>query len=168
MRGTSFTYNLGLASVGIAVTLAHFWVPANYPGANLPLAEVIAAVFMAAMAFTFWCWSAVIPRSGGIYAFLSRGLNPAVGFGVGFVDSFTWLFYNALAATYVTSIGIAPALFSIGILTGKREIVEWAFVTQRPSVQFAIGAVAILLAGTSSREACEYSSTFRRSCLRLR
>ncbi|MCX6621210.1 MAG: hypothetical protein NTY38_09030, partial [Acidobacteria bacterium] len=104
-----FTYNLGLASVGIAVTLAHFSVPANYPGANLPLAEFIAAVFMASMAFTFWCWSAVIPRSGGIYAFLSRGLNPAVGFAVSFVDSFTWLFYNALAATYITSIGIAPA-----------------------------------------------------------
>src|SRR4051812_45948619 len=87
-----FTYNLGLASVGIAVTLAHFAVPANYPGANLPLAEIVAAVFMASMAFAFWCWSAVIPRSGGIYAFLSRGLNPAVGFGVSFVDSFTWLF----------------------------------------------------------------------------
>jgi amino acid transporter len=142
-----FTFNLGLASVGIAVTLAHFWVPANYAGANLPLAEFIAAVFMGSMALTFWCWSAVIPRSGGIYAFLSRGLNPAVGFGVSFVDSFTWLFYNALAATYVTSIGIAPALFSIGILTGNRTFVEWAFVTQRPLVQFAIGAVAILLAG---------------------
>ncbi|MCX6620003.1 MAG: hypothetical protein NTY38_02765, partial [Acidobacteria bacterium] len=34
-----------------------------------------------------------------------------------------------------------------GILTGNREIVEWAFVTQRPAVQFAIGAIAILLAG---------------------
>src|SRR5687768_161834 len=88
-----FTYNFGTISIGIVLTLAHFFVPANYPGASLPLAHVLAALFMACIAWAFWCWSVSIPRSGGIYAFVSRGLSPGLGFAVSFVDTLTFLFY---------------------------------------------------------------------------
>ncbi len=116
-----FNYNFGLVSVGIAITLAHYWVPPNYPGASLPLAEIISAPFMGCIAWGFWCWSVAIPRSGGIYAFVSRGVSPGVGFAVSFVDTFTWLFYNALAATFLTTIGIAPGLFSVVSLPVRRQ-----------------------------------------------
>src|ERR1700733_14806101 len=36
-------YNLGLCSVGIALTLAHSYVPFNYRGASLPFAALFAA-----------------------------------------------------------------------------------------------------------------------------
>src|SRR4029450_1237017 len=97
-----FIYNFGLISVGIAVTLAHYYVPSNYTGASLPLAEILAGLFMACIAWAFWCWSVAIPRSGGVYAYISRGLSPGLGFAVSFVDTFAWLFYNALAATFLT------------------------------------------------------------------
>src|SRR5437867_424094 len=67
-----FTYNLGLISVGIAISLVHYWVPRNYPGANLALSEGIAAIAMGCIAWCFWAWATAIPRSGGIYAFVSR------------------------------------------------------------------------------------------------
>jgi APA family basic amino acid/polyamine antiporter len=141
-----FIYNFSLISVGIAVTLAHFWVPANYPGASLPLAEVFAGLFMACIAFGFWCWSVAIPRSGGIYAYLSRSLSPGLGFAVSFVDTFVWLFYNALAATFLVTIGIGPALFVAGSLSGNRSLVDAAVALQNPVVQFVIGTAAICLA----------------------
>jgi amino acid transporter len=67
-----FVYNFGLISVGIAISLAHFNVPGNYPGASIPWAELLAAAFMAAIAWGFWCWSVAVPRSGGVYAYVSR------------------------------------------------------------------------------------------------
>jgi APA family basic amino acid/polyamine antiporter len=142
-----FIYNFGLISVGIAITLAHFWVPPNYAGASLPLAEILAGLFMAFIAWTFWCWSVAIPRSGGIYAYISRGLSPALGFAVSFVDTFVWLFYNALAATFLITIGIGPALFAAGHFTGSRLLVEAAIALQAPGWKFAIGAAAIVAAG---------------------
>jgi amino acid transporter len=142
-----FTYNLGLISVGIAITLVHYWVPSNYPGANIPVSEVIAASAMACIAFCFWAWSVAIPRSGGIYAFVSRGINPAIGFAVSFVDTFTWLFYNALAATFLTSIGLAPAFFVTGITTHNEKLIEIAFRLQTPIAQFLVGSGGVLVAG---------------------
>jgi amino acid transporter len=142
-----FIYNLGLISVGIAVTLVHYWVPSNYAGASLPLAEVLAAAFMACIAWAFWCWSVAIPRSGGIYAYVTRGLSPGLGFAVSFVDTFVWLFYNALAATFLVTIGIGPALFAVGYLTGYPSLVNAAVLLQAPVWQFAIGSLAIVAAG---------------------
>ena len=141
-----FTYNLGLSSVGIAVVLVHYWVPANYPGANLPLAEAFGAVAMGLIAWAFWAWSVTIPRSGGIYAFVSRGFNPAIGFAVSFVDSICWLFYNALAATFLTSVALAPLLFAMGIKLGNKNLIAAAIYIQRPVMEFLIGSVAIAVA----------------------
>jgi basic amino acid/polyamine antiporter, APA family len=144
-----FIFNFGLISVGIAVTLAHSSVPSNYPGASLPLAELLAGIMMACIAFGFWCWSVAIPRSGGIYTFLSRGLSPGLGFSLSFVDTFTWLFYNALAATYLTTIGISPACFVVGYLTDAPALTRVAVAIQAPAAQLAIGTVAILLASAA-------------------
>jgi len=140
-----FAYNLGLSSVGIAVVLVHYWVPANYPGASLPFAEALGAVVMALIAWAFWAWSVTIPRSGGIYAFVSRGVSPAVGFAVSFVDSICWLFYNALAATFLTSVALGPLLFAVGIKTGNKNFVGAAIYVQRPLIEFLIGTLAIAI-----------------------
>lgn len=142
-----FNYNFGLISVGIALTLAHFFVSTNYSGASLPLAEIISGIFMASIALGFWCWSVVIPRSGGVYAFVSRGLSPSVGFAVSFVDTFTWLFYNALAASYLITIGLSPALFSVGALTGSKGMMQLAISARDPVIQFVIGGAAIIISG---------------------
>jgi amino acid transporter len=138
-----FVFNLGLISVGIALTLMHFYVPANYPGASLPVAELLAGLLMASIAFAFWAWTVTIPRSGGIYAFVSRGMNPTIGFTVSFVDSLTWLFYNALAASYVTAIGLAPGLFVYGWLTGNAGLVNLAIALNEPLAQFVVGCLVI-------------------------
>ncbi|HEX3148481.1 MAG TPA: APC family permease [Gemmataceae bacterium] len=138
-----FLFNFGLCSVGIAVTLAYGSVPGNYPGANIPLSVLLAGLCMAAIAWGFWCWSVVIPRSGGVYAFISRSLSPGLGFSISFVDTFTWLFYNALAASFLTTIGIGPGLYAVGHLTGSPGLKDLAIAFQQPGAQLAVGTAAI-------------------------
>ncbi len=142
-----FVYNFGLISVGIAISLTHFNVPKNYPGASIPWSEILAAAFMAAIAWGFWCWSVAIPRSGGVYAYVSRSVSPGLGFAVSFVDTFTWLFYNALAATFLTTIGLGPGLFVAGHLTGTPALTRAALALQSPGAQMAVGAAAVVAAG---------------------
>lgn len=140
-------FNLGLISVGIAVTLGHFFVPANYTGANLVLAEIISGVFMAIIAFAFWCWTSAIPRSGGTYSFVTRGVHPLIGFGVSFIDSTVWLFYNTFAATYLVTIGISPALFFLGVSFHSQLLQNLAVSLQEPLYLFIVAGLAIIFSG---------------------
>ena len=140
-------YNLGLISVGIAISLSFFFIPANYAGANLVLALVFSGVMMAVIAFVFWCWTVTIPRSGGAYAFVTRGLNPMLGFTVSFVDSFVWLFYNAFAATFLVLFGLAPFLFYMGLQSDSEALVNLAISLERPVPLFLVAAAAITFSG---------------------
>ena len=107
-------FNIGLISVGMAMGLAYYFVPQNYPGANIPLSIIIAVVFICMIAFNFRCRTTAIPRSGGVYAFVSRAISPIVGFAVSFIDSIFRLFYGALATTFIVFLGLSPLFFSLG------------------------------------------------------
>ncbi len=142
-----FIYNFGLISIGIGISLTHLIGSANYPGGSIPVASAIAALLMFFIALAFWFWSIAIPRSGGLYAYVSRGLNPALGFALSFVDAFTWLFYNALAATYITSIGLGPLLFNVGAFSNNAYLMHMSQQLVTPGPQFVTGVLAVLLAG---------------------
>src|SRR4029453_3181312 len=71
-----FIYNVGLVSVGIAIALNQYYGPSLYPGAGIWLSTLLAALGMLFVAATFYFWSVIFPRSGGVYVSLSRGLSP--------------------------------------------------------------------------------------------
>lgn len=140
-----FIYNLGLISIGIAICLTQSSGSPNYPGANTPLACLFGGILMSAIALGFWMWSIAIPRSGGIYAYVTRGLSPPLGFALSFVDTFTWLFYNALAATFVSSIGLAPLFYVLGRSTNISTFHSIAISLSEPKYQFIVGVAFIIL-----------------------
>ena len=75
-----FIFNVGLVSVGIAIAYNQFYGPSLYPGAQPWISTLLAALGMIFVAAAFYCWSVVFPRSGGVYVFLSRTINPGVAF----------------------------------------------------------------------------------------
>jgi amino acid transporter len=75
-----FIFNVGLVSVGIAIAYNQFYGPSLYPGAQPWISTLLAAFGMIFVAAAFYCWSVVFPRSGGVYVFLSRTINPGVAF----------------------------------------------------------------------------------------
>lgn len=142
-----FIYNVGLISIGIGVAYTHLVGPANYPGGNIGIASIIATVVMMLVGTAFWFWTVTIPRSGGIYVFVTRGLNAPLGFALSFVESCCWLFYNALAGVLVSTVGLSPLFSALYMVTGDPQMNAIANAMQAPLAQFLLGAVLIILSG---------------------
>jgi hypothetical protein len=62
-----FIFNVGLVSVGIAIAFNQYYGPSLYPGAQPAISTLLAALGMCVVAATFYLWSVVFPRSGGVY-----------------------------------------------------------------------------------------------------
>ena len=75
-----FIFNVGLVSIGIAVIFLQYFGLSSYPGASIPLGTLAAVVGMVFVAMTFYFWSTIFPRSGGVYVALSRTTSPLLAF----------------------------------------------------------------------------------------
>src|SRR5438046_779888 len=80
--------------------------PAFYPGGSVAGASVVAAILMIPIGLTFYFWTVTYPRSGGPYVYLSRGAHPLLGFAFSVTESFILLFYGAVAAAFVATMGL--------------------------------------------------------------
>jgi amino acid transporter len=149
----TFIYNVGLINIGIGIAFILLLGPAFYAGANLLLSVVITAVFCAIQALTYYFFSVSMPRSGGVYTFLSRAIHPAVGFVMSFNMVFWLLFFSAVSATYLGNLGLGPFFAVLGDVTGSATLTSWgAALTPAAGTflsstvgTFAIGTAAIVL-----------------------
>jgi basic amino acid/polyamine antiporter, APA family len=142
-----FIFNVGLVSIGIGIGTAILYGPAVYPGGNLVLGIIIASIAMALIAVGMITWTVTIPRSGGVYAFGSRILPPALAFASSFTESICWLFLTGVAAYWIVTIGIVP-MFTIGaVITGNSTLQSIADNVSSEWATFLIGTAVLLLAG---------------------
>jgi amino acid transporter len=142
-----FIFNVGLVSIGIGIGGLLLYGPAVYPGANLYVGVIVAAVMMGLIAWGMLTWTVTIPRSGGIYPFGSRILPPSVAFMLSVVESTAWLFFCAIAAYWVVTIGFVP-MFTVGAaVTGDSSLTSVANFLSHKGVIFGLGVIVLLLAG---------------------
>jgi amino acid transporter len=142
-----FIYNVGLVSVGIAIALNQYYGPSLYPGAGVWLGTLLAALGMMAVAVTFYFWSVIFPRSGGVYVSLSRGLSPAFAFVGSLVETVVLLYYAAFAASLIVTVGLSSFFATVGVVADNRTLLDWAASTAEPSGVFWIGTAVLVLAG---------------------
>jgi amino acid transporter len=142
-----FIYNVGLVSVGIAIALNQYYGPSLYPGAGVWLGTLLASLGMLVVAATFYFWSVIFPRSGGVYVSLSRGLNPGFAFVGSLVETVILLYYAAFAASLIVEVGLSSFLATVGVVADNRTLIDWAASAAKPSGVFWIGTAVLLLAG---------------------
>jgi basic amino acid/polyamine antiporter, APA family len=142
-----FIFNVGLVSVGIAIALNQYYGPSLYPGAGIWLSTLLAAAGMLAVAATFYFWSVIFPRSGGVYVSLSRGLSPGFAFVGSLVETVILLYYAAFAASLVVKVGLSSFLGTVGVVAGNDTMLDWAASTAEPSGVFWIGTAVLVVAG---------------------
>src|SRR5712691_5910108 len=85
-------FNVGLISVGVGAIYVQKFGTAYYAEGNISLATILAAIILSGVVLGLLTWTIAIPRSGGIYVFLSRSGLPILGFAASFVEVMSWLF----------------------------------------------------------------------------
>jgi amino acid transporter len=150
VRSGSFQdlFIFGLSSVspfpmGLAVGL--FWAFAVFPQTNIIVAILWAILISFGGWISFGLLSAIMPRVGGDYLYVSRVVSPALGF----VSNFGAFFSSCMAAGYwtawYTQIGIGPAFSIFGTLTGHAGLVALGTEIVKPLWVVLIGVVMIAL-----------------------
>jgi amino acid transporter len=142
-----FIFNVGLVSVGIAIAYNQYYGPSLYPGAQPWLSTLLAAAGMIFVAAAFYCWSVVFPRSGGVYVFLSRTINPGVAFVMSLIETIILLYYAALAAGLIVQVGLASFFGAVGTVAKNATLVSWGTTVAKPAGVFWIGTLIIVIAG---------------------
>jgi len=138
-------YDIGLVSIGLGLGFILFFGPAAYLGANLYVGVLLAGLAMLAVGAGMICWTVTIPRSGGIYVFGTRSMWPPLAFTLSFVEVSAWVFYGAFGAYYLTQLGIAPAVTTIGIIADDPGIVSFGADLAGEWPTFLIGAGALVI-----------------------
>ncbi|MGH3191579.1 MAG: amino acid permease [Streptosporangiaceae bacterium] len=142
-----FIFNVGLVSVGIAIAYNQYYGPSLYPGAQPWISTLLAALGMLFVAAAFYCWSVVFPRSGGVYVFLSRTINPGVAFVMSLIETIILLYYGALAAGLIVQVGLSSFFGAVGTVAKNSTLVSWGVTVAKPAGVFWIGALIIVVAG---------------------
>jgi amino acid transporter len=142
-----FIFNVGLVSVGIAIAYNQYYGPSLYPGAQPWLSTLLAAAGMIFVAAAFYSWSVVFPRSGGVYVFLSRTINPGVAFVMSLIETIILLYYAALAAGLIVQVGLASFFGAVGTVARNSTLVSWGTTVAKPAGVFWVGSLIIVIAG---------------------
>jgi amino acid transporter len=142
-----FIFNVGLVSIGIAIAFNQLYGPSLYPGAAPWLSTLLAALGMLFVAATFYSWSITFPRSGGVYVSLSRSVGPGLGFVLSLIETIILMYYAALAASLIVTVGLSSFLATVGFIGENATLAEWAASTASPEGIFWIGSGVLVLAG---------------------
>lgn len=153
---SSFMAVLALVTGGVPV----LWVAVMYtaPGANWPLAFLIAVLPSFLMAGLFTIIGISMPRSGGDYVFTTRGLNPYVGF----------LNYWGVAIAFVLNLGIFSfftgtyfgyVLAGFGAFYHSVDAANMGAFLTSPGPSFALAAAVIIISSVLSMIRPRYTWT---------
>jgi amino acid transporter len=157
-----FIFNVGLVSVGIAIAYNQYYGPSLYPGAQPWISTLLAGLGMIFVAAAFYCWSVVFPRSGGVYVFLSRTINPGVAFVMSLIETIILLYYAALASGLIVQVGLSSFFGAVGMVSGNATMTSWGQSVAKPEGVFWIGALIIVAAGVLLASGTRRYFTFQR------
>ncbi|MFX1579587.1 MAG: APC family permease [Promethearchaeota archaeon] len=103
-----------------------YYSPMLFPGASLPLSLAIAGLGFIPMFFVYSILATAMPRSGGDYVFISRGLHPALSFPVMLIYIFFTVSWNYWNGWGIANVGVAPTLTVAGLASGNTAFFDMA------------------------------------------
>jgi len=119
--------------------------PFLFPGSDLVVGTLLATLLSVPLALMYTLYGWAMPRSGGDYVFVSRVLNPVLGFVENFGLMFWSLFFIGFAANFATTLAISPSLLILGTVTSNQGMVNLANTLSQPQYVVIIGLIVIAL-----------------------
>ena len=144
--GGQSVFSASGSPLGVTLVLALFALTL-FPKSNFFIAMAIALVAGVFAWVTFALLSAMMPRVGGDYAFVSRILNPALGLGSNLAFFFGSMMASGLWCYWVAEQGLSPAFSVIGAVTNSKGLTELgaSFGPEHHVNCFLVAAGALIL-----------------------
>jgi basic amino acid/polyamine antiporter, APA family len=109
----NLVFSAVLIPVGITEVMA--FTPTFWPHANMLLSFLLATPLVATCGLVYLYYTIIMPRSGGDYVWVSRTLNPFLGFFANFSLTFVFLTWIAFNFTYMLSTMGPAAAYVAGV-----------------------------------------------------
>lgn len=143
-----FMFNINMQNVLIGAIFTFLLVPSLYPKANIYGATLIALVASLPISWVYAKLSAVYPRSGGDYVFVSRIVHPAIGFASNLSYCIWGLFYIGVSGVFLGIYGVAPLLRVLGAAVSSTSLANAGNWFAEPLGNFvmAVGLIGLFTA----------------------
>jgi amino acid transporter len=142
--GAGIALNVSFVSIPLAVLIAT-QAPSAFPGASPFWVTVFAGALCLFPVLLYALFTAVMPRAGGDYVFVSRTLHPWAGFAANFNITAWYLLVIAYFAYLLTPFGVSTAFATIGATAHSATFTRWATDVGTKGWEFAIGAITLIL-----------------------
>src|ERR1700733_4721936 len=136
--------NVSFISIPLAVLIAT-QAPSAFPGASPFWVTVFAGVLCIFPTLLYATFTAVMPRAGGDYVFVSRTLHPWVGFAANFNITAWYLLVIAYFGYLLAPFGVSTAFATIGATAPSATFTRWATDVTSKGWEFGIGSVTLIL-----------------------
>ena len=129
-----------------ALALTPWWIWFAVPGGD-PLIATIGGFICSALGtiVSYALLSATFPRSAAPYVATSRVLHPAIGWPAEALMWVGWILALALYPSFMTTWGLVPGLYTMGISSGNQGLVNSAIALTQPMNVIAVGVVFLVI-----------------------
>ena len=139
----AFFSNLAVINIASALTFPVLLIVYSFPGASIPLSVLITLFPILVYNLLYSSFTKMMPRSGGDYVFISRGLNPILGFAANFSFVMWNVFWIAVYSNWVSTIGLGPLFYTLGLQSGSQYWIGLGGQLATPLYGFIIGTMVI-------------------------
>jgi amino acid transporter len=143
--GSNIALNVSFVSLPLAVLIAT-QAPFAFPGASPFWVTVFAATLCVFPVLMYGLFMAVMPRSGGDYVFVSRTVDPWVGFAANFNITAWYLLVIAYFGYLLAPFGFSSAFTTLGVAAHNGWFVKaGATLGTSKNWGFVVGAITLVL-----------------------
>ncbi|MDA4121393.1 MAG: APC family permease [Thaumarchaeota archaeon] len=139
----SFFATWFLVTGGVPIFILTYF--SSYPGANFPLIFVLALFPTLALAVLYTIFSISMPRSGGDYVYVSRGLHPFLGFVNSFSLFAAFLISNGVYAVFAVYY-VGYHLSTQGIVDNAPSLLSLGSTILNPTYLFVLAVIFLIIA----------------------
>ena len=129
-----------------ALALTPWWIWFAVPGGD-PLIATVTGFICSVLGtiVSYALLSATFPRSAAPYVATSRVLHPAIGWPAEALMWVGWVLALALYPSFMTTWGVVPGLYTMGISSGNQGLVNAAIALTQPMNVIAVGVVFLVI-----------------------
>ena len=138
-----FVFNTIGFALGLALSTNPAFIGSFAPSSNIVAVLVLGAVLSVFNGLTYGWFGGVMPSTGGDYVFVGRSLNHRLGFLTSWGFTACQIYGMAMNLGWILSIGIAPAILTIGVAVDSVALVNFGVALGTPAYM-ACGSFLLL------------------------